>query len=118
MGVGMQIVYQGFAGSAALEAEAGAQLVRLERFCGLLGGCHLAIEALHSGTGRYAYDARLDLVMRNGTLKPVERCVGEDAKQAIRRAFIEAEQVLTAMRDGDDTATSGRVPKPMSHVRH
>ena len=45
MGVGMQIACLGFTGSAAIEAEAGAQLVRLERFRALIDGCHLAIES-------------------------------------------------------------------------
>ena len=45
MGVGMQIVCVGFTGYAALEAEAGAQLVRLERFRARLADCRLTIES-------------------------------------------------------------------------
>ena len=40
----MQIVYQGFTGSTAIEAEACVQLLRLHRFAPALAGCHLAIE--------------------------------------------------------------------------
>ncbi len=40
MGIGMQIAYFGFAGSAQLEAEASIQLIRLERFSARLAGGH------------------------------------------------------------------------------
>ncbi|WP_179405000.1 metal ABC transporter ATPase [Burkholderia guangdongensis] len=116
MGVGMQIVYLGFTGSAALEAEAGAELVRLDRFCGLISGCHLAIEALHPGTGRHAYGVRLDLVMRNGVVKPVDLCVAEDAREAVHRAFADAERMLTAWQDGP--LATGRALRQATHVHH
>jgi len=124
MGVGMQIAYLGFAGSAALEAEAGAQLVRLDRFRGLISGCHLAIEALHTGTGLRAYDVRLDLITRGNELRPVQRCVGEDAKEAMRRAFAEAERALLAWQSGQSgqsgqgTAATSSALEPGPHAHY
>jgi hypothetical protein len=94
MGIGMQIVYLGFAGSAPIEAEAGAQFVRLERFWKTISGCHLAIEALHDSPGHLTYDARLDLITRANELIPVKHCLNEDANVALRAAFDAAEQQL------------------------
>ncbi|MGU7768899.1 metal ABC transporter ATPase [Burkholderia sp. MR1-5-21] len=111
MGVGMQIAYFGFAGSAALEAEAGAQLVRLDRFRALISGCHLAIESRSAGAGRRAYDVRLDLITRNNELKPVPHCVGDDANEAVRCAFAQAERELIAWQVG---APNG--PTPGAHA--
>ncbi|MGF6598726.1 nucleotide-binding universal stress UspA family protein [Paraburkholderia sp. GAS448] len=87
MGVGMQIVYLGFAGSNQLEAEAGAQFVRLERFGKFISGCHLAIEACGFRSGHRLYDARLDLITRRNDLIPVERYTDEDPRIALRAAF-------------------------------
>jgi hypothetical protein len=94
MGVGMEIDYLGFAGSVPLEAEAGAQLVRLERFGKLLSGCHLAIEALRPRAGGPIYDVRLDLMICANEFRPVSHCVGEDAGEAVRRVFDAAEKEL------------------------
>ncbi|WP_321949556.1 hypothetical protein [Paraburkholderia sp. J10-1] len=97
MGLGMQIVYLGFAGSSALEAEAGVQLLRLERFSGVLAGCHLAIERMHSvqpGSCRPAYDVRLDLVSTSRQLAPLGHCEGDDPVAAMRAAFDAAERQL------------------------
>ena len=94
MGIGMQIVYLGFAGAAPLEAEAGAQLVRLARFGALVSNCHLAIEALGPGSAHPLYDVRLDLVTPARELRPVAHCSGGDAKAAIRCAFDVAETIL------------------------
>jgi hypothetical protein len=107
MGVGMQIAYFGFAGSAALEAEAGVQLVRLDRFRALISGCHLAIESLKTGTDRRAYDVRLDLITRGNELKPMPRCVGDDVQEAVRCAFAEAERELIAWQDEQVTGKPG-----------
>ncbi|MCG5076270.1 hypothetical protein [Paraburkholderia tagetis] len=90
----MQIVYMGFAGSAAIEAEAGVQLLRLERFSGLLKSCHLAIESLHAAGQRQAYDVRLDLLSASDGLKPILHCTGEDPIAAMREAFDAAEREL------------------------
>lgn len=94
MGIGMQIVYLGFAGSAPIEAEAGAQFVRLERFWKTISGCHLAIEALHDRPGHLMYDARIDLITRANELIPVRHCMNEDAGVAVQAAFDAAEQQL------------------------
>ncbi|WP_114810561.1 HPF/RaiA family ribosome-associated protein [Paraburkholderia kururiensis] len=94
MGIGMQIVYLGFAGSAQIEAEAGAQLVRLFRFASALSGCHLAIELMRANGDRVRYDARLDLITPSHDLKPVRHCTSDDPNTAIRQAFDEAEKQL------------------------
>jgi hypothetical protein len=70
MGVGMQIACVGFAGSTALEGEAGVELVRLERFAKRIAGCHLAIEALH------------------------DHCTDADPNAAVHRAFDSAIRLL------------------------
>ncbi|MBN3780060.1 metal ABC transporter ATPase [Burkholderia sp. Ac-20345] len=115
MGVGMQIACLGFAGSAAVEAEAGAQLVRLERFRALIAGCHLAIESRVAADGAREYDVRLDLVMHDAALWPLPPCVGNDVDDVLGRAFRQAEQALIACQAGGatvglrDTATGGAV---------
>lgn len=106
MGVGMQIVYLGFVGTSQIEAEAASQLIRLERFCNSIAGCHLAVEAIRvtpdgCRNGAYAgesptplFDARLDLIMRDGELVPVRHCLDASANVAIKAAFDFAEQKL------------------------
>ncbi|MFL9913738.1 hypothetical protein P0D84_48580 [Paraburkholderia sp. RL17-337-BIB-A] len=106
MGVGMQIVYFGFAGTSQIEAEAASQLVRLERFSKYISGCHLAIESIRAARERFGadvpaeykrsplFDARLDLIMRNGELVPIGHCLDIDANAAVRAAFDSAEQQL------------------------
>jgi len=94
MGVGMQIVYLGFAGTPQIEAEAGAQLVRLGRFLSRISNCHLAIEAIGAaGVGR-KYDVRLDLLTRTNRLIPIKHCLSEDPMVALDAAFDAAVQVL------------------------
>ena len=102
MGVGLQIVCLGFAGAARIEAEAGAQLVRLERFSRYLRDCHLEVEMLSSTAG-LEYDARLDLVTRPGDLVPITHCLSTDPEAAVRAAFEAAERELQqqASLDGD-----------------
>jgi hypothetical protein len=95
MGLGMQIVYLGFAGSSDIEAEAGVQLLRLDRYSGILSGCHLAIEELHTRGHRPAYDVRLDLISRLHQFKPIGHCEGEDPVLAMREAFDAAERELS-----------------------
>ncbi|KVH63600.1 metal ABC transporter ATPase [Burkholderia sp. MSMB1072] len=104
MGVGMQIACLGFTGSAAIEAEAGAQLVRLERFRALIDGCQLAIESRMVADGVRLYDVRLDLTMHGATLRSLPPCVGADVDDALRRAFAQAEQALIAWQAGAATA--------------
>ncbi|MGF6633223.1 hypothetical protein [Paraburkholderia sp. MM6662-R1] len=106
MGVGMQIVYLGFAGTSQIEAEAASQLVRLERFSRSIAGCDLVIESVHAALpdhranvqpgdarGRL-FEARLDLIMRSGELVPIKRCVDANAQAAIQAAFNSAEEQL------------------------
>jgi len=96
MGIGMQIVYLGFCGTSQLEAEAAAQLVRLERYSRFLSDCHLAIEAVRSRSGDPTYDVRLDLVTPAHDLKPIGHCSGENPEEAVRCAFDAAEKELQA----------------------
>lgn len=95
MGIGMQIVYLGFAGAARIEAEAAVQLLRLERFGHLLGGCHLAIEQMRSAGDSAVYDVRLDLILRNNDLIPLPHCAGASAEAGLRTAFDRAERLLS-----------------------
>ncbi|CAB3789783.1 hypothetical protein LMG28614_03001 [Paraburkholderia ultramafica] len=106
MGVGMQIVYLGFAGTSHIEAEAASQLVRLERFSQSIAGCHLAIESIRAALPDYRanaapgeprapmFDARLDLIMRSGELVPIRHCLDANAEVAVQAAFDCAEQQL------------------------
>ncbi|RKU05329.1 metal ABC transporter ATPase [Burkholderia sp. Nafp2/4-1b] len=106
MGVGMQIVCVGFAGSAALEAEAGAQLVRLERFRARLGDCLLAIESRPTVYGGRSYDVRIELFMHGGAPAALPCCTGEDLNDTLRDAFAQAEQVLAASQAGEPQAVT------------
>ncbi|MGA9918751.1 MAG: hypothetical protein WBR17_40085 [Paraburkholderia sp.] len=102
----MQIVCLGFAGTSQIEGEAATQLVRLERFCRSIAGCHLAIEAIRERPGTAeagapaadircpVFDVRLDLIMRNGELVPIEHCLNADPNIAVRTAFDVAERKL------------------------
>lgn len=101
MGIGMQIVYFGFAGAAPIEAEAAIQLLRLERFAASISGCHLAIEAMNDAQGR-RYDARLDLITRDNDLVPMPHFMNADPEAAVRAAFDCAERALT--NSGGDAA--------------
>lgn len=104
MGIGMQIVYLGFAGAARIEAEAAVQFVRLERFGDRISGCHLAIEAMHSEPTP-VYDVRLDLITRDGELVPLPHCMNVDTEEALRAAFDRAVESLAER--GDSEAKSG-----------
>ena len=102
MGVGMKITYLGFAGSPAIEAEAGVRLVRLERFREFLSGCNLTVEAirnspLHGNPVDLLYDARLDLIIRTNDLITVEHCLNENPGIALRATFDAAERRLEQM---------------------
>jgi hypothetical protein len=94
MGIGVQIVYLGFTGTAQLEAEAGAQLVRLARFGALVSNCHLAVEALRADRASPCYEVRLDLITPAHEFKPIAHCSGDNAEAAIRCAFDLAEKAL------------------------
>ncbi|CAM2188751.1 Metal ABC transporter ATPase [Paraburkholderia sacchari] len=109
MGLGMQIVYLGFAGTAAIEAEAGVQLLRLERFSGLLKACHLAIESVRKAGHADVYDVRLDLLSAASELKPIVHCTGADPIVAMREAFDAAEYELRRARASGCVAQDGRM---------
>ncbi|RQR50558.1 metal ABC transporter ATPase [Burkholderia sp. Bp9140] len=109
MGVGMQIVCVGFAGSAALEAEAGVQLVRLERFRARLEDCRLLIESHASVDGSRTYDVLLELLMRDRAPASLPCSTGDDVIEAMGRAFAQAERVLSAWRAGEPEAVATRV---------
>ncbi|WP_322024608.1 metal ABC transporter ATPase [Burkholderia sp. BCC1977] len=106
MGVGMQIVCVGFAGSAALEAEAGVQLVRLERFRARLGDCRLAIESRTTVDGGRTYDVSLELVMHDRAPASLPCSSGDDVNETMRRVFAQAEQALSAWRAGEPDAVA------------
>lgn len=107
MGIGMQIVYLGLAGTSQIEAEAASQLLRLERFGKSIAGCHLAIEFIQAPPDGYRdgvcagegpiplFDARLDLIMRDGELIGIRHCLHASANAAINAAFDFAEQQLS-----------------------
>lgn len=90
----MQIVYLGCSATAALEAEAAMQLMRLQPFGASLSDCRLAIEALRLRSGKPFYDVRLDLVTAAHELKPIGRHAAESAEEAVRCAFDAAERAL------------------------
>ncbi|RQR30857.1 metal ABC transporter ATPase [Burkholderia sp. Bp9143] len=106
MGVGMQIVCVGFAGSAALEAEAGVQLVRLERFRARLDDCRLAIEARATVDGGRTYDVCLELIMHDRAPATLPCSTGDDLNETMRRAFTQAEQALSAGHAGEPEAVA------------
>ncbi|RQS23349.1 metal ABC transporter ATPase [Burkholderia sp. Bp8998] len=106
MGVGMQIVCVGFAGSAALEAEAGVQLVRLERFRARLDDCVLTIEARTTVGGGPTYDVCLELVMHDRAPVMLPCSTGDDVNETMQRAFAQAEQALSAWHAGDPEAVA------------
>jgi len=113
MGLGMQIVYLGFCGTPAIEAEAGVQLLRLGRFSALLLECRLAIELLRFHGQPLTYEVRLDLVSPSNELYSGGYCESEDAGAAVRAAFDAAVRVLLASgagggRGGRGTALPAR----------
>ncbi|RQZ20557.1 metal ABC transporter ATPase [Burkholderia sp. Bp9031] len=108
MGVGMQIVCVGCTDCAALEAEAGAQLVQLERFRARLDECRLSIELRTTADGGRAYDVRLELVMHDRAPASLPCSSGDDVNEVMRRAFAQAEQVLSAWQAGGPEAAALR----------
>jgi hypothetical protein len=95
MGVGMQVAFLGFPGSFVLEAEASAQLVRLERFGRKILGCNLIIQAFPHSLKHRLYEVRLDLITLNGSLLPMPHCIHDDPLLAVEAAFDAAESELS-----------------------
>ena len=96
MGLGMQIVYVGLAGSADLEAQAGVQLLRLGRFDATLSECRLVMELLPSSGQAPRYGAQLDLLFYGRGLDCAYRRENADLGVAVRTAFDAAEQELAS----------------------
>jgi hypothetical protein len=95
MGIGMQVVFLGLPGSFVLEAEASAQLVRLERFGRKISGCNLTLQALSKRSGKLLYGAQLDLIALNGALLAMAQCASDDPLRAVEAAFDAAETELS-----------------------
>jgi hypothetical protein len=94
MGIGMQITYLGLPGSASMEAEAGMQLLRLQRHGISFADCRLAIEHLTQRSGSSLYEVRLDIMIPARGLRRIGRCVRDSAEAAIRCAFDMAMRVI------------------------
>jgi hypothetical protein len=95
MGIGMQVVFLGFSGSAVLEAEAGAQLVRLVRFGRKISGCNLTLRALPGHPDKLSYGAQLELIALSGALVAMAVCAHDDPLRAVEAAFDAAETELS-----------------------
>lgn len=94
MGLGMQIVYVGLPGSAAVEAQAGVQLLRLGRFNAMPPECRLVVEALASSGQATGYRARLELMSSERTLDCAHQCEDVDLNAAVRAVFEAVEREL------------------------
>lgn len=97
MGIGMQVIFVGFARSFAIEAEASVRLIRLERFSRRLGECNLTIEALLIGSDPLIYRVRLDLVARDGVIALGAPCSNTEPERAVDAAFDAAETTLSSV---------------------
>lgn len=94
MGIGMQIIYLGFPGTASMEAESALQLLRLQPYGTCFSDCRLAIEHLSESSGNSLYEARIEIVTPVHGLRRIGRCVRDNAEAAIRCAFNMAVRVL------------------------
>jgi hypothetical protein len=94
MGIGMQVIFVGFARSSMIEAEASVQLIRLARFSCNISDCNLTIEAMLIRPGHGRYTARLDLLVRDGRLIKGLQTSDTDPNRAVRAAFDAAETSL------------------------
>jgi hypothetical protein len=95
MGVGMQVAFLSFPRSFVLEAEANAQLVRLERFGRKILGCNLTIQAFPHSLEHRSYEVQLDVITLNGELIPMPFCASDDPLHAVEAAFDAAEIELS-----------------------
>ncbi|WP_155803286.1 hypothetical protein [Bordetella sp. FB-8] len=96
MGLGMQIVYVGLPGLAAIEAQAGVQLLRLGRFNAMLSECRLVVQLLPTSGQAPGYGARLELFCARHEFDSVHRCEGADLGVALIAVFEAAERDLAA----------------------
>lgn len=87
MGIGMQIAYIGFPGSASLESEAALQLLRLQTYAAYVSDCWLSIEHQGTSSANVQYEARLLIGATKSSARRLGRCVRDSAEAAIRCAF-------------------------------
>jgi hypothetical protein len=95
MGVGLQVAFLGFPRSFVLEAEANAQLVRLERFGRKILGCNLTIQAFPPSLEHRLYGVQLDVITLSGALIPMPSCANDDPLRAVEAAFDAAESEIS-----------------------
>ena len=105
MGLGMQIVYVGFPGSSAIEAQAGVQLLRLGRFNSVLSECRLVVELLPLHEKLPRYGVRLDLASSGQELDCASRCESADLEAAMRAVFDVAERKLSLNQNSSSSPT-------------
>lgn len=96
MGLGMQIVYVGLPGSAAVEAQAGMQLLRLGRFNAMPPECRLVLESLSSAPHAPRYRARLELISFERAFDCARQREDADLSAAVRAVFEAVERELAA----------------------
>jgi len=94
MGLGMQIACLGFAGSSAIEREAGVEFVRLAGVAKDIVDCRLTIKASLDRAGRTVFDAQLVLLTRDSEQVTVQRSTHADVNAALRHTFDDAVQLL------------------------
>lgn len=87
MGIGLQLVFIGGTQTAAVETEAGVQLVGLACFARHIENCTLTIKALGDTAANRDAEARLDIVTRAGKVHHVGPCTHPDLEEVIRRVF-------------------------------
>ncbi|RZF24569.1 hypothetical protein EVC45_38205 [Paraburkholderia sp. UYCP14C] len=87
MGIGMQIAYVGFSGTASLESEAAMQLLRLQPYAAYVSDCCLSIERLGTSPANSVYEVCLFIGMIKSSARRLGRCIRDNAEAAIRCAF-------------------------------
>jgi hypothetical protein len=87
VGIGLQLVFIGGTKTAAVETEAGVQLVGLACFAWHIESCTLTIVAPSDTAANRDAEAGLDIVTRAGKLLHVGPCTHPDQEEAVRRVF-------------------------------
>jgi hypothetical protein len=95
----MQIVYVGLPASAAIEAQAGVQLLRLGRFSAMPPECRLVVESLSSPGQAPRYRARLELIASQCAPDCAHQCESDDPDASVRSVFEAAERELASRAD-------------------
>jgi hypothetical protein len=96
MGLEMQIVYVGLPGSAAVEAQAGVQLLRLGRFNAVPSEYRLVVESLPAAGQAPRYRAQLELMSSERALDFAHQREDADLNAAVRAVFDAVERELAA----------------------